>query len=110
MQVRGVYWYAHRAPANSVVTMLRTCHGYTLIVCLILNMKSQAAAVYPQRQLELGVSWPTPNTKFWEQPARVAPMPVDVGAGSNSVEPRDSRMLDVVHLTAELAPIAKVCV
>eukprot|EP00878_Enallax_costatus_P007835 GHUV01008200.1.p1 GENE.GHUV01008200.1~~GHUV01008200.1.p1 ORF type:complete len:443 (+),score=115.21 GHUV01008200.1:311-1639(+) len=60
------------------------------------------------RQLELGVSWPTPGTKFWEQPARVTPMPVDVGAGSSSVEPRDSRILDVVHFTAELAPIAKV--
>jgi hypothetical protein len=35
-------------------------------------------------------------------------MPVDVGAGNSSVEPRDSRSLDVVHLTAELAPIAKV--
>jgi hypothetical protein len=35
-------------------------------------------------------------------------MPVDVGAGSSSVQPRDSRSLDVVHFTAELAPIAKV--
>jgi hypothetical protein len=36
-------------------------------------------------------------------------MPVDVGAGKNSlVQPRDSRSLDIVHFTAELAPIAKV--
>jgi hypothetical protein len=36
-------------------------------------------------------------------------MPVDVGAGQNAlVQPRDSRCLDIVHFTAELAPIAKV--
>lgn len=61
-----------------------------------------------QRQLELGVAWPTPGSKFWEQAPRATPMPVDVGAGSNMVQPRDSRSLDVVHFTAELAPIAKV--
>eukprot|EP00879_Flechtneria_rotunda_P012940 GHRR01013513.1.p1 GENE.GHRR01013513.1~~GHRR01013513.1.p1 ORF type:complete len:551 (+),score=164.70 GHRR01013513.1:30-1682(+) len=61
-----------------------------------------------QRQLELGVAWPTPGTKFWDLPPRATPMPVDVGAGSSSVQPKDSRSLDIVHLTAELAPIAKV--
>eukprot|EP00879_Flechtneria_rotunda_P011073 GHRR01011570.1.p1 GENE.GHRR01011570.1~~GHRR01011570.1.p1 ORF type:complete len:636 (+),score=228.04 GHRR01011570.1:282-2189(+) len=60
------------------------------------------------RQLELGVAWPTPGTKFWDLPPRATPMPVDVGAGSSSVQPKDSRSLDIVHLTAELAPIAKV--
>uniref|UniRef100_A0A383VX60 Starch synthase, chloroplastic/amyloplastic n=2 Tax=Tetradesmus obliquus TaxID=3088 RepID=A0A383VX60_TETOB len=60
------------------------------------------------RQLEQGVAWPSPGTKFWEAPARSSPMPVDVGGGSSSVQPRDSRSLDVVHFTAELAPIAKV--
>eukprot|EP00775_Hariotina_reticulata_P004742 gene4742-4992_t len=60
------------------------------------------------RQLERGVSWPTTGTKFWDQTPRLSPMPIDVGAGSSSVEPRDSRSLDVVHLTAQLAPIAKV--
>lgn len=37
-------------------------------------------------------------------------MPVDVGAGKTGslVQPRDSRSLDIVHFTAELAPIAKV--
>lgn len=64
----------------------------------------------PQRQLERGVQWPTQGTKFWEQPPRGAPMPVDVGAGKTGslVQPRDSRSLDIVHFTAELAPIAKV--
>jgi len=62
-----------------------------------------------QRQLERGVAWPTPGSKFWEQAPRGTPMPVDVGAGKNSlVQPRDSRCLDIVHFTAELAPIAKV--
>jgi starch synthase len=61
-----------------------------------------------QRQLEQGVAWPTPGSKFWESPARSNPMPIDVGAGSSSVQPRDSRSLDIVHFTAELAPIAKV--
>ncbi|KAF8055587.1 SS4 [Scenedesmus sp. PABB004] len=60
------------------------------------------------RQLELGVAWPARGSKFWESPARGAPMPVDVGAGASSVQPRDSRSLDIVHFTAELAPIAKV--
>lgn len=54
------------------------------------------------------MAWPSPGTKFWEAPARSSPMPVDVGGGSSSVQPRDSRSLDVVHFTAELAPIAKV--
>jgi hypothetical protein len=61
-----------------------------------------------QRQLEQGVAWPSPGSKFWEASPRTNPMPVDVGAGSSSVQPRDSRSLDVVHFTAELAPIAKV--
>ena len=62
-----------------------------------------------QRQLERGVAWPTPGTTFWELPTRATAMPVDVGAGKSSmVQPRDSRSLDIVHFTAELAPIAKV--
>jgi hypothetical protein len=55
----------------------------------------------------VGVSWPVRGSRFWESPARATPMPVDVGAGSNTVQPRDSRALDIVHFTAELAPIAK---
>jgi hypothetical protein len=69
---------------------------------------SSPAVWYLQRQLEAGVAWPSPGSKFWEGSPRTNPMPVDVGAGSSSVQPRDSRSLDIVHFTAELAPIAKV--
>lgn len=79
------------------------CHASCLCPCA-------CTLSTPQRQLERGVLWPTQGTKFWEQPPRGAPMPVDVGAGKTGslVQPRDSRSLDIVHFTAELAPIAKV--
>jgi hypothetical protein len=35
-------------------------------------------------------------------------MPVDIGKGQQVIPPRDSRSLEIVHFTAELAPIAKV--
>lgn len=81
----------------------------TLPPCLSHFLPPSLTLSLPQRQLEAGVAWPTPGTKFWELAPRGTPMPVDVGAGKNSlVQPRDSRCLDIVHFTAELAPIAKV--
>lgn len=60
------------------------------------------------RRLEAGVAWPDPGSAFWEAPPRKAPMPVDIGPGCISAPPRDPKPLQVVHFTAELAPIAKV--
>jgi starch synthase len=62
----------------------------------------------PQKLVERGVAWPTPGSKFWERQPRLAPMPVDIGKGQMVIPPRDSRSLEIVHFTAELAPCAKV--
>ncbi|KIY93888.1 starch synthase [Monoraphidium neglectum] len=60
------------------------------------------------RRLEAGVAWPDPSTPFWEAAPRSEAMPFDVGAGPPEAPPQDARPLQVVHFTAELAPIAKV--
>lgn len=62
-----------------------------------------------QKQLERGISWPEPGSDFWTLPPRTSPMPIDIGEGNAIVNtPRDSTPLHIVHITAELAPIAKV--
>jgi starch synthase len=58
--------------------------------------------------LEKGVNWPAPGTQFWKDSPRLAAMPLDIGRGHLVTTPKDSRPLDIVHFTAELAPIAKV--
>ncbi|KAK9803610.1 hypothetical protein WJX72_004636 [[Myrmecia] bisecta] len=65
-------------------------------------------AVSLEQQLEDGIRWPVPNeARFWERPAREAPMPLGPEDGPSTSE-RDPRQLHVVHCTAEMAPIAKV--
>ncbi len=58
-------------------------------------------------QVEAGIIWPTPGSNFWEQPTRKVPLPLAPPA-SLAGGKRDSRQLHVVHVTAEMAPIAKV--
>lgn len=59
-------------------------------------------------QLEKGIKWPTPGSPaFWEHPARDAPLPLTDGPF-----PPDAHLppcnLHIVHVTAEMAPVAKV--
>ena len=54
------------------------------------------------------MNWPTPSTQFWKESPRLTQMPLDIGRGQLVIPPKDSRPLDIVHFTAELAPIAKV--
>jgi len=80
-----------------------------------------------EEALARGVNWPPPSTGaawraaggssvppadafFWSAPPRATPMPLDVSAtaGGPPVPPQDPRALHVVHLSAELAPFAKV--
>lgn len=85
--------------------------GSSVRACRSLLPNPAPAAGLFRTLLPPGPAWSRPvpaGGKFWELPPRATPMPVDVGAGSSSVQPRDSRCLDIVHLTAELAPIAKV--
>ena len=63
--------------------------------------------------LEDGIVWPTPGTEFWNdnprnRPCQLAPDMQDLGAdiGSNNIP--NGRRLHIVHITAEMAPIAKV--
>lgn len=58
-----------------------------------------------QSGLEAGIIWPTPGEKFWERAPRTAPAPVPGGIAPR-VE-RDNYQLEIVHVTAEMAPIAK---
>ena len=49
------------------------------------------------------ITWPTPGEQFWLRP----PRPVAAG-GSREAPPRDPNPLRVCHITAEMAPFAKV--
>ena len=61
------------------------------------------------KQLEAGIQWPSPEEgSFWERPPRAAPLPLAPPAGGPAGAPRDPRSMHVVHITAEMAPHAKV--
>ncbi|KAK9918038.1 hypothetical protein WJX75_000711 [Coccomyxa subellipsoidea] len=76
--------------------------------------KSRALAITPPapkevslQDIERGIQWPQPSEKsFWERTPRTEP--VSLGASSSGTVLRDQRSLHVVHMTAEMAPIAKV--
>ncbi|CAG9460980.1 unnamed protein product [Pedinophyceae sp. YPF-701] len=56
-----------------------------------------------------GIAWPQPGEAFWERPARTEPMPFSVGGEDEfGPPPVDARRMSIVHLTAEMAPYAKV--
>ena len=59
-------------------------------------------------QVEAGIVWPQAGSSFWEQPPRKAPLPVAPPAGAGAGAKRDPRQLHIVHVTAEMAPVAKV--
>ena len=58
---------------------------------------------------ESDIEWPTPdeNPPFWERAPYPAPLPGD-GDDEAMAAKRDPNPLHVVHVTAEMAPIAKV--
>ena len=56
--------------------------------------------------LEEGIRWPAPGSAFWEAPPRAEPLPV--APPPSLARSQDQRKLHVVHVTAEMAPIAKV--
>lgn len=60
--------------------------------------------------LEEGINWPAKGSAFWDQPARKTPQPLPTGSGDMNKLPqeKDQRSLHIVHITAEMAPIAKV--
>ncbi|GAB4815898.1 hypothetical protein N2152v2_002944 [Parachlorella kessleri] len=58
-------------------------------------------------RLEAGIVWPQPGSAFWEQQPRTAPLPVAPPAGTVAGAKRDPRQLHIVHITAEMAPVAK---
>ncbi|EIE18024.1 soluble starch synthase [Coccomyxa subellipsoidea C-169] len=59
--------------------------------------------------IEGGISWPQPQEEaFWERPPRSEAELWHAGASSSGPVVRDQRSLHVVHMTAEMAPIAKV--
>lgn len=62
--------------------------------------------------LQDGIRWPERGeANFWERPPRTSPPPFelyDTGGGADVVHPRDRIALHIVHITAEMAPVAKV--
>ncbi|KAG1664077.1 hypothetical protein FOA52_011434 [Chlamydomonas sp. UWO 241] len=56
--------------------------------------------------LKDGIVWPANEARFWDRAPRTAPMPVE-GSGGKGVEV-DADSMSIVHITAEMAPIAKV--
>jgi hypothetical protein len=57
--------------------------------------------------LEEGIVWPTAGEKFWDRAARSSPATLAPTTPAVPVE-RDPESLHIVHITAEMAPIAKV--
>jgi len=58
-----------------------------------------------------GVAWPNKGDRFWEHSPRLTPVPLalgDVGGGALAERTPDPMPVHVVHVTAEMAPIAKV--
>lgn len=69
---------------------------------------SPASAPAPGR-LDAGIAWPARGEKFWERAPRTAPAPPLAGASRSAPPPeRDSQPLSIMHISAEMAPIAKV--
>ena len=68
------------------------------------------AAPAVQVGLMEGITWPQPGEdKFWERAPRSAPAPPLMGSSSSAAPPaRDADPMHLVHVTAEMAPIAKV--
>lgn len=61
------------------------------------------------QQLEEGIQWPSPEEgSFWERPPRAAPLALAPPRGAAPSGQRDPRSVHVVHITAEMAPHAKV--
>lgn len=59
-------------------------------------------------ELEKGINWPSPGDKFWETEPRSSPFSYDLGPNNLPAPPKDPKPLHIVHLTAEMAPLAKV--
>ncbi|BDA42114.1 Glycogen synthase 1 [Coccomyxa sp. Obi] len=80
---------AHRQPSSKGVTIAPAPEQVSL------------------KAIEKGIRWPEPSEEaFWERSPRSEP--VSLGASGSGSSVRDPRSLHVVHMTAEMAPIAKV--
>lgn len=56
-----------------------------------------------------GIAWPTAGeAKFWDRAPRSAPAPPLTGSSSMAPPEQDANPMHIVHITAEMAPIAKV--
>jgi len=59
--------------------------------------------------LESGIAWPTQGERFWERKPRNSVLTLEDNSPCSAREvPPDANPLSVVHLTAEMAPLAKV--
>ncbi|KAJ9511706.1 hypothetical protein QJQ45_018005 [Haematococcus lacustris] len=77
------------------------------------NLQDIAAlAALPAADVEAllaeGIAWPAAGERFWERSPRHQPFPLQLQDSVRVAVERDTRTLQVVHITAELAPIGKV--
>lgn len=56
--------------------------------------------------IEENIAWPSPGEKFWDRAPTHQPLQLSGGSDDSAI--KDARSLEVVHVTAEMAPIAKV--
>ncbi|GLC45319.1 hypothetical protein PLESTB_000309300 [Pleodorina starrii] len=68
----------------------------------------EAPATVQEPSIDGGILWPTAGERFWERAPRTAPAPLECGAAQQPPLQRDANPLHIVHVTAEMAPIAKV--
>lgn len=61
-----------------------------------------------QASVDGGIIWPKPGEAFWERSPRASPMPLQGGAAEAPPVERDGNPMHIIHITAEMAPIAKV--
>eukprot|EP00891_Asterochloris_glomerata_P000624 jgi/Astpho2/624/fgenesh1_pm.00013_%23_17_t len=59
---------------------------------------------------QAGIQWPSPDESppFWERPARTAPAPLRSGSSQSPQYTQVQDPLQIFHMTAEMAPLAKV--
>ena len=62
-----------------------------------------------QSDLLGGITWPSPSeARFWDRAPRTSPAPISGGTAAAPVQELDADPMHIVHITAEMAPIAKV--
>ncbi|KAG2494247.1 hypothetical protein HYH03_007602 [Edaphochlamys debaryana] len=80
--------------------------GSAVKAAVVEVLPKKAAPASPS--VDGGILWPKPGEAFWERAPRTEPAPLEGGAADPPVVERDAQAQHIIHITAEMAPIAKV--